>query len=123
MKPLPFGGDDMFVIVVYDVESSRCEDMRKYLTRWLEHRQRSVFSGFLSRSQLTHMKHGLKNRIDNSYDSVIIFQSNRANQVGIWQTGRAAEAHTSSMVVPSEEDRKAARKKKQKTGKKKNYRL
>lgn len=86
-----YGGEDMFVVVVYDVHKSRCSKVMKYLRQWLEHRQRSVFAGFLTESQLTIMYSGLLNMINTKYDSIIVFQSNRANQVSEWNTAAAVQ--------------------------------
>lgn len=80
----------MHVIVVYDVHQTRCAKVMKYLRQWLEHRQRSVFAGFLTDSQVRIMYDGLLDLINVQYDSVIVFQSNRANQVSEWSTSAAA---------------------------------
>lgn len=81
-----YGGEDMFVVLTYDVHKSRCAKVMKYLRQWLEHRQRSVFSGFLTESQVRIMYDGLLDIINVKYDSVILFKSNRANQVSEWNT-------------------------------------
>lgn len=94
----------MFVIVVYDVHASRCAKLMKYLRRWLEHRQRSVFSGFLTRSQLTTCKKGVLQRIKPKYDSVIFFESIRANQINEWCTTAADERRLSAMIGASHAD-------------------
>ena len=89
MFHLGYGGEDMHVIVVYDVHQKRCAKVMKYLRQWLEHRQRSVFAGFLTDSQVKIMYDGLLDLINVQYDSVIVFQSNRANQVSEWSTSAA----------------------------------
>lgn len=99
MRRLGYGGETMFVIVVYDVHKTRCAKVMKYLRQWLEHRQRSVFSGFLSESQVELMKIGLMQITVTSYDSVIIFQSNRATQIKEWTTMGAERARATSMIV------------------------
>lgn len=99
MNPLRLIGDDMFVIVTYDVHKKRCAKVMKYLRQWLEHRQRSVFSGFLTDRQVEHMRRGLVKLINPQYDSIIIFQSNKANQFSEWSTSRAADARVTSMIV------------------------
>lgn len=86
-----YGGEDMFVVVTYDVHQSRCAKVMKYLRQWLEHRQRSVFSGFLTESQVDIMYDGLLEKINPKYDSIIVFQSNRANQVSEWNTTAAMQ--------------------------------
>lgn len=94
-----YGGEDMFVVVVYDVHQSRCAKVMKYLRQWLEHRQRSVFSGFLSDSQLAIMYDGLLELIQVEYDNIIVFQSNRANQVGEWNTAAAELARREGVLA------------------------
>lgn len=111
MKPLDFGGEDMFVILTYDVHRKRCAKVMKYLRLWLEHRQRSVFSGYLSTSQIRIMEQGLRKLIDVQYDSVIIFQTNRADQITETCTRAAEQARITSMIVmPEHQRRKIAHK-------------
>src|SRR5690625_7023196 len=91
----------------------------KYLRQWLEHRQRSVFSGFLSESQVKIMQKGLLQIIKANYDSVIIFQSNRATQISEWTTSGADRMRYSSIIgngrqegqgrIPRPKKRKAQR--------------
>ena len=94
-----YGGEDMFVVVVYDVHRNRCAKVMKYLRQWLEHRQRSVFSGFLSDSQLAIMYDGLLELVQVEYDNIIVFQSNRANQVGEWNTAAAELARREGVLA------------------------
>ena len=94
-----YGGEDMFVVVVYDVHQSRCARVMKYLRQWLEHRQRSVFSGFLTDSQLSIMYDGLMELIHTDYDNIIVFQSNRANQVSEWNTAASELARREGVVA------------------------
>ncbi|MCC5904824.1 MAG: CRISPR-associated endonuclease Cas2 [Balneolaceae bacterium] len=98
MKHLGYGGEDMFVVVVYDVHQSRCTKVMKFLRQWLEHRQRSVFSGFLSESQVKIMQKQLLQIIDVQYDSVIVFQSNRATQITEWTTAGADRMRHTSII-------------------------
>ncbi|HKJ32261.1 MAG TPA: CRISPR-associated endonuclease Cas2 [Balneolales bacterium] len=113
MCPLKFGGEeDMFVVVVYDVEKKRCSKVMKYMRKWLEHRQRSVFSGFLTNNQLHIMQHGLRNLIDPEYDNIIIFKSNRANQIEEWQTGKALEVQRTARVSETKKRKKSREKSK-----------
>lgn len=101
MKPLEFGGEEMYVIVAYDVDQKRCNKVLKYLRQWLEHRQRSLLSGFLSERQLKTMQNGLLKIIEPNYDSVIIFKSNKATQVGEWCTQAADMQRLNSVILPS----------------------
>lgn len=99
MKPLELGGEDMFVIVTYDVEAKRCAKVMKFLRQWLEHRQRSVFSGFLTSYQLRAMEFGLEKLIKPNYDNVIIFKMNRADQISEWMTATAERTRITALVV------------------------
>src|SRR5690625_4194191 len=120
MKHLGYGGEDMFVVVVYDVHQSRCAKVMKYLMQWLEHRQRSVLSGFLSEIKGKTMQTGLLQIIKAKYDSVIIFQSNRATQISEWTTSGADRMRYSSIIgngrqegqgrIPRPKKRKAQKK-------------
>ncbi len=100
MSPLKFGGkEDMFVVVTYDVNVKRCSKVMKYMRQWLGHRQRSVFSGFLTTTQLRVMQHGLRNLINPEEDSIIIFKTNRADQIEEWMTGKAAEVQKNGFAA------------------------
>lgn len=126
MTHLELGGEDMFVIVTYDVDAKRCAKVMKHLRCWLEHRQRSVFSGYLSTMQLRAMEHGLAKLIKPSYDSVIIFQTNRADQISEWMTAAAKVSRITAMVVNPELQKKkraAMNIEKRKTEKKKRFRF
>jgi len=101
MKHSGYGGEDMFVVVVYDVHQSRCAKVMKFLRQWLEHRQRSVFAGFLTESQVKIMQKRLLQIIRPKYDSVIIFQSNRATQVSEWSTWNADQRRKTGLIAGS----------------------
>jgi len=62
------------VIIVYDIEEKRVNKVNKFLKRWLTWQQNSVFEGELSPSQLEELKVGLKEIIDENYDSIIIYE-------------------------------------------------
>jgi len=102
MKPLNFGGEDMFIVVTYDVHQSRCAKVMKYFRKWLEHRQRSVFSGYLTKSQVRTMERGLTELVNPGYDSIIIFQSNRATQITEWTTLAADKLRLNSVIASRE---------------------
>jgi CRISPR-associated protein Cas2 len=109
-----YGGEDMFVVVVYDVHKSRCAKVMKLLRQWLEHRQRSVFAGFLSASQVKILQKQLLLVIRPKYDSVIIFQSNRATQVSEWTTHNADIRRRTGLISGSHEAPPKNRKRKTK---------
>ncbi|MDA0565209.1 CRISPR-associated endonuclease Cas2 [Streptomonospora sp. S1-112] len=64
----------MFVIVVYDTLAERNPRILKLCRRYLHWVQRSVFQGELSAAQHRSLTHSIKDLIDTSYDSVIIYR-------------------------------------------------
>ena len=62
----------MYVIVVYDINVERQNDVREFLRRYLKWIQNSVFEGELTPSQLFYIKRKLKTMIDGR-DRVIIY--------------------------------------------------
>ena len=117
-----YGGEDMFVMVTYDVHRTRCAKVMKYLRQWLEHRQRSVFTGFLTDSQVRIMYQGLLELVNVKYDSVIVFKSNRANQVSEWNTAAAEMMRREGVTAHLHIDPGVSVRKK-KVGKKKQFRF
>ena len=63
----------MYVILVYDVGEERVGKMLRFVRRYLPHIQNSVFEGELSESKLAALKSGLLKRMDEHYDSVILW--------------------------------------------------
>ena len=52
----------MFVIIVYDTESKNCVRLHKYLKKFLNWNQNSVFEGVVTRSQYVEIKDILEQR-------------------------------------------------------------
>jgi CRISPR-associated protein Cas2 len=96
---LSFGGDTLFVVIVYDVHQKRCHKVMKLLRQYMEHRQRSVFTGFLTKGQVGAIQHALLKIINVSYDNVIIFQTNRADQIEEWTTRASDLARITSVII------------------------
>lgn len=96
---LNFGGDSLFVVIVYDVHQKRCHKVMKLLRQYMEHRQRSVFTGFMTKRQVSALQHALLKIINPTYDNVIIFQTNRADQIEEWSTRAADLARISSVII------------------------
>jgi len=69
----------MYAIIVYDVEQKRVAKVCQFLRRFLHWVQNSAFEGELTESQLEEIKIGLKEIINQKYDSIYIytFQSKR----------------------------------------------
>ncbi len=64
----------MKLIVVYDVNEKRVNKVLKFLRKFLNWIQNSVFEGDLTYAQLEKMKASLKKIINEDEDSVIIFK-------------------------------------------------
>jgi len=70
----------MWVIIVYDINEKRVAKVLKYLRRYLNWIQNSVFEGELTYAELKKVKSGLKRLMNTQEDSVIIFSSNLSNE-------------------------------------------
>ena len=63
----------MHVIIVYDVAEERVNKVNKFLRSYLHWIQNSVFRGDITQSQLQAIKDGIKDIIEEDYDSVTIY--------------------------------------------------
>lgn len=63
----------MYVIIVYDVIVERVAKVCQFLRQYLNWVQNSVFEGELTESELKRIEIGLKEMIDVSKDSIIIY--------------------------------------------------
>jgi len=61
------------VLIVYDVGEKRVAKVLKFLRKYLNWIQNSVFEGHVTDAQLFKIKNGLKRIIDQENDSVIFF--------------------------------------------------
>jgi len=64
----------MYVILVYDVAIERVSKLCKFLRRYLNWVQNSVFEGELTPSELGKIKAEIKKLINSNMDSIIIYQ-------------------------------------------------
>ncbi len=64
----------MFVILVYDIEESRVQKVHKICKKYLTWIQNSVFEGEITMADLRMLKQELKDVMDLSYDSVVIYK-------------------------------------------------
>ena len=79
-KDSRYGGEDMYVVLVYDISKDdngqrRWSRIFKICKKYLSHIQNSVFEGEISKSQLAKLQQELGRYIDENLDSVIIFKS------------------------------------------------
>ena len=66
----------MYVIVVYDVEKSRCGKLLKLCRSYLHHIQNSVFEGEITEAKLEELRIKAKKIMkENEGNSLIIFRS------------------------------------------------
>lgn len=63
----------MYVLIVYDVEVKRVSKVHKYLKRYLNWVQNSVFEGELTEAQLETVKAGLGRLLNDETDSTLIY--------------------------------------------------
>jgi CRISPR-associated protein Cas2 len=61
------------VLIVYDVEEKRVAKVNKYLKRYLNWVQNSVFEGQLTEAQLNRIMLWFKGNLDLKSDSVLIY--------------------------------------------------
>ncbi len=63
----------MYVLIVYDIEVKRVSRVHKFLKRYLNWVQNSVFEGELTESQIEKVKAGLYRILIEDVDSVLIY--------------------------------------------------
>ena len=64
----------MYIIVVYDINVSRVNKIKKFLRQHLHWVQNSVFEGEVTRAEFECIKAGIRDLIDEDEDSVIIYK-------------------------------------------------
>lgn len=71
----------MYVILVYDCGEKRVVKMLKLCRRYLTWIQNSVFEGEITPVNLLRLKAEMKEIMDETYDSVIIFSTNQEKRL------------------------------------------
>ena len=64
----------MYLVIVYDVNVNRVNNVNKFLKSYLHWQQNSVFEGKITKSQYTEIIEKLKKLIDDDEDSIIIYK-------------------------------------------------
>ena len=64
----------MYVVIVYDVNVSRVNKVKKFLRQYLHWVQNSVFEGEVTLAEFERIKEGLLDLIDENEDSVVIYK-------------------------------------------------
>ncbi|ALM76260.1 CRISPR-associated endonuclease Cas2 [Thermococcus barophilus] len=80
-----------YYIVVYDVNEKRVAKVHKILREYLQWKQRSVFEGYLSDSELAELMRRLNNVIDEEEDSVLFYHLPNDKILGSFHIGRPPE--------------------------------
>lgn len=77
----------MYVIIVYDIGEDRINSIRKFLRRFLNWIQNSVFEGEITESQLIRIQNYLHKNIDEGYDFVKIYSMSSNKYLDIYNIG------------------------------------
>ncbi len=64
----------MYVIIAYDVNVERVNRVKKFLRKYLNWVQNSLFEGELSEADLEEVKMGLRRIIDEETDMIVIYK-------------------------------------------------
>lgn len=64
----------MYLVIVYDVNVDRVNNVHKFLKSYLHWQQNSVFEGKINQSQYNDIVTKLKKLIDEDEDSIIIYK-------------------------------------------------
>ncbi|CAD5243832.1 CRISPR-associated endonuclease Cas2 [Thermococcus camini] len=64
----------MYIVIVYDVNVRRVNNVKKFLRQHLHWVQNSVFEGEVTRAEFERIKAGLREIIDEDEDSVVIYR-------------------------------------------------
>ncbi len=64
----------MYVVIAYDVSVERVNKVKKFLRKYLNWVQNSLFEGELSEADLEEVKMGLRRIIDEETDMIVIYK-------------------------------------------------
>lgn len=64
----------MYLVIVYDVNVTRVNNVHKFLKSYLHWQQNSVFEGKITKSQYREILDKLETLIDSEEDSIIIYK-------------------------------------------------
>ncbi|NJE09874.1 CRISPR-associated endonuclease Cas2 [Thermococcus sp. MAR1] len=64
----------MYIVIVYDVNVKRVNNVKKFLRQHLHWVQNSVFEGEVTRAEYERIRAGLREIIDEDEDSVVIYR-------------------------------------------------
>ncbi len=78
----------MYVVIVYDVSVDRVDRVRKFLKTHLTWVQNSVLEGNVTEAELRGMKSSLKDIVDTSEDSILIYKVSTEKYIGREEIGQ-----------------------------------
>ena len=84
----------MYVILTYDVRTSRVGKARKSVKKYLRPVQRSVFEGFLPEGKLKQLKTELLSLLNCEEDSVRIYKLQSLTTAELDQLGKTASSES-----------------------------
>ncbi|MCM8536731.1 MAG: CRISPR-associated endonuclease Cas2 [Lentisphaeraceae bacterium] len=86
----------MFVLIVYDTEASNCVALHKYLKKYLNWNQNSVFEGSVTRAQYVKIKDILEEkRADKSH--IVLYSMENEKLMNREELGEA-QGNTSNIL-------------------------
>jgi CRISPR-associated protein Cas2 len=71
---LYLGKTKMYIILAYDIQVDRIDGVRKFLRRYLNWIQNSLFEGEVTISELEEIKSNLIDLIDKESDHIVIYE-------------------------------------------------
>jgi len=77
----------MFIIFTYDVNRKRVKKVMTICRKYLNHRQNSVFEGYITEAKLNRLKQEVEKVIDTNKDSVCIYKLGSTKYASIEQIG------------------------------------
>lgn len=80
----------MFVVIVYDVQADRTQEICNYLRRWLDWRQNSVFDGRLTQSEYERVLSWLRSFVRGG-EQVLVYTTTREDSLDIEEIGEARD--------------------------------
>ena len=63
----------MYAIIAYDISIERLNEVRKYLKRYLNWTQNSLFEGELTNAEIEEIKIKIKDLVDIDKDHIVIY--------------------------------------------------
>ena len=88
----------MYVLIVYDIEVKRVSRVHKFLKRYLNWVQNSVFEGEMTESQIEEVRAGLRRLMNDEVDSILIYMAREERWLNKEVLGRE-RGETSNLLI------------------------